>query len=82
VERREHQVAGLGGGNCGRHGLWRAHLAYHQHVDVLAKDRLQRRLEVGGVDAHFALVDERFFIIKKIFDRVFDRDDVLGALGC
>ena len=80
VEGREHEVARFGRGDRGRHRLGRAHLAYHEHVDILAEHRLERRVEVGGVDAHLALVDERFFIFKKIFYRVFDGDDVLGAL--
>src|SRR5581483_7046989 len=80
MERGEHEVARFGGGHGGRDGLGRAHLAYHEHINVLPEDALERRLEIFGVHPHFALLDERLFVFEQILDGVLDGDDVLGAL--
>src|SRR5581483_135261 len=80
VEGREDEVARLGGGDGGRDSLGRAHLADHQNVDVLAKDRLERRGEIFGIHPHFALLDEGLLVFKQVLDGVFDGHDVLGPL--
>ena len=59
VDRREHEVAGLGGGQRRAHGLLVAHLADQDHVRVLAQDAPQGALERRGVDPDLALVDDR-----------------------
>ena len=43
VERREHEVAGLGRGQRGAHGLLVSHLADQDHVRVLAQHAAQAR---------------------------------------
>ena len=45
VQRREHEVAGLGRGQRGVDGLLVAHLADQDHVRVLAQHAAQRALE-------------------------------------
>ena len=48
VERREDEVAGLGGGERGRDRLEVAHLAEEDHVGVLAQRRAQRLAEASA----------------------------------
>ena len=78
VDRREHEVAGLGGGQRRLHGLLVAHLADQDHVGVLAQDAAQGALEGGGVHPDFALVDRRALVAVHELDRVLDRHDVLA----
>src|SRR3989338_6921635 len=80
VQGLEDQVTGFGGGNSGGDSFRRAHLPYHYHVNILPKPRLERHLEVRSVDAYLALVDERELVFKQIFYRVFDGNNMLGAL--
>ena len=51
VNRRKHEVAGLGRRDRRRDGFLVAHLADQDHVGVLAQHAAQRALEGGGVDA-------------------------------
>ena len=76
VQRREHEVAGLGRGERGLHRLDVAHLTDEDDVGVLAQHPLQRGVEVGGVGADLALVDDRALVGVQDLDRVLDRDDV------
>ena len=76
VQRREHEVAGLGGGQRGPHRLGVAHLADEDHVGVLAQHPLQRAVEVVGVGADLALVHDRPLVGVQDLDRVLDRHDV------
>ena len=77
VQRREHEVAGLGGGQRRVDRLLVAHLADEDDVRVLAQDAAQRALEGAGVHADLALVDDRVAVAVQELDRVLDRDDVL-----
>ena len=61
----------------GLHGLDVAHLADEDDVGVLAQHPLQRGVEVGGVGADLALVDDRRLVGVEDLDRVLDRHDVL-----
>ena len=76
VQRREHEVTGLGRGQRGLHGLDVADLTDEDDVGVLAEHALQRGVEVGGVGADLALVDDRALVGVQDLDRVLDRDDV------
>ncbi len=76
VERRDHQVAGLGRGQGRPHRLGVAHLADEDHVWVLAQHPAHGRRVVGGVGADLSLVDERQLVGVQHLDRVLDRDDV------
>ena len=80
VDRREHEVPGLGGRQRRLDGLLVAHLADQDHVGVLAQHPSQRALEGGGVHADFALVDHRALVRVHELDRVLDRHDVLGSI--
>ncbi len=79
VQRGEHQVAGLGGGQRGRHRLGVAHLAHEDDVGVLAQHRLEGAVERLRVGAHLALVDHALLVAVQELDRVLDRHDVLFA---
>ena len=62
VQRAEHEVARLGGGDRGGDRLEVAHLAEQDHVGVLAQraaDRLGERRDVG---ADLALRDDRLLV--------------------
>ncbi len=78
VDRRQHEVAGLGSGQRRLHGLLVAHLADEDHVRVLAQDPSQGALEGRRVHADLALVDHRALVFVDELDRVLDRDDVLA----
>ena len=80
VKRREDEVAGLGGGQGRRHRLEVAHLAYEDHVRVLAEGGLEPLGEGGRVGSELALVDDALLVAVQELDRVLDREDVLVAL--
>ena len=79
VQRREDEVAGLGGGERDRDGLEVAELADEDDVGVLPQHVLECRREAVGVVADLALVDERLLVDVQELDRVLDRHDVVGA---
>ena len=70
-------MTGLGRGQRGLDRLDVAHLTDEDHVGVLAQHPLQRGVEVGGVGADLALVDDRRLVGVQDLDRVLDRHDVL-----
>ena len=76
VQRREHQVAGLGGGERGLHRLDVADLSDEDDVRVLPQHALQRGVEIGGVGSDLTLVDDRALVRVQDLDRVLDRHDV------
>ena len=79
VQRREHQVAGLGGVHRGFDRFHVAHFADQDDVRVLAQGAAQRVGERSRVDADLALVDDALVVAVQVFDRVLDGDDVRGA---
>ena len=58
-----------------------AHFADQDDVRILAKCSAQGGGEVRGIYFDLALVDEAFLVAVQKLDRVFDGDDVVGALG-
>jgi hypothetical protein len=64
---------------CGGHGFLVADFADQDAVRRLAQRVAQRRGEVFGVAADFALVDDRLLVLEEIFDRVFQGKDVARA---
>jgi hypothetical protein len=50
------------------------------HVGRLAQASCAGRVKIKCVAADFALVDDRFLVLEQVFDRVFQRQDVAGAL--
>ena len=81
VQRAEHEVAGLGGGERGADRLEVAHLADEDHVGVLAERGAERLAEAGRVDADLALVDDAALVPVHELDRILDREDVVGAVA-
>jgi hypothetical protein len=78
VQRRDHQVPGLGRGQCQPHRLGVAHLADDEDVRHLAERCAQGGGVVGRVDADLDLLDDRPPVLMFVLDRVLDRDDVAG----
>ena len=58
-----------------------AHFADQNYVRVLTQGGAQRRGKVGRVHFHFALIDEAVLIAVQKLDRVFNRNEVVGAIG-
>ena len=81
VQRAEHEVAGLGGGQRGADRLEVAHLADEDHVRVLAERGAEGLAEAGGVHPDLALVDDAALVAVDELDRVLDREDVVGAVA-
>jgi len=80
VQRRQAEVTGFGEGDRVFHGFAVADLADQDDIGRLAQRVLQRREPVVGVDADLALGDDGFPVLVHVFDRVFDRDDVVGGI--
>ena len=76
VQRREHEVAGLGRGERGRDRLEVTHLTDEDDVGVLAQDVAQRLGERVRVLPDLALVHDRALVRVQELDRVLDRHDV------
>ena len=80
VHGGEHEVAGLGCGQRGAHGLLVAHLADQDHVGVLAQHAAHAR----GRRRPVSLPTSRWLMIEllvgvQVLDRVLDRDDVAAT---
>ena len=76
VQRTEHQVAGLGGGQRQADGFQVAHLAHQDDVRVFAQCRAQRVGEAQRVRPDLALVDQALLAFVHELDRILDREDV------
>ena len=79
VQRREDEVARLGGLERGLGRLRVAELADQDRVRILAEHAPQRLGEVGRVEPDLALVDDAVAVGMQDLDRILDRDDVLVA---
>jgi hypothetical protein len=77
VQRREDEVARLGGLERRLRRLRVAQLADQDRVGVLAENTAERLREVEGVEPDLALVDDAIAIGMEDLDRILDRDDVL-----
>ena len=77
MQRREHEVAGLGSGDRGRDRLEVAHLAEEDHVGVLAERCAESLAEARRVCADLALVHDAPLVAMEELDRILDRDDVV-----
>src|SRR6185437_15729612 len=80
VQGAEHQVPRLRRFERNGDGLEVAHFADQHDVRILTEGRPERRLEAFGVDVHLPLGDQALLVFVDELDRVFDRDDVIGAL--
>ncbi len=73
-------MAGLGEGDSVLHGVTVADLADQDDIGCLPQGVFERREPVVGIDADFTLGDDGFFVFVNVFDRIFDRDDVVGRI--
>ena len=80
MQRAEHEMAGLGGGDGELDGLQVAHFPDHDDVGVFAERAAEGVAEGLGVRVDFALGDVAVARVDDVFDRVFERDDVVVAL--
>ena len=80
VERREHEVAGLGRGQRGADRLLVAHLADQDHVRVLAQHAAQRAAKEAVSSPTSRWLMMRALVAVEELDRVLDRDDVLRVV--
>ena len=81
VQRREHEVAGLGRGQRDFDRLAIAHFADQDHLRRLAQRGPERQRERRRVGVQLALVDRALLVVVQELDRVFDGEDVIGAAG-
>ena len=79
VQRRQHEVASLGGGDGGGNGFKVAHLADEDDVRILAQDVAQRGGEGAGIGADLALDDDAALVAMQELDRVLDGNDMASA---
>ena len=79
VQRREHEVAGLGREQRRLDRLEVAHFADQDDVGILAQRAAQRLRERLRVDRDLALVDDRLVVAVQELDRILDRHDVRRA---
>src|SRR5207253_3126987 len=78
VQRREHQVAGLGGGERPLGRIPIAHLAHEDHVRVLTQAVAKAPLEALHVPPHLALRHQGSLARQAVLDGIFQRDDAAG----
>ena len=79
VQRREHEVTGLGDGQRELDRLGVTHLTDEDDVGVFTQRDAQRPRERVGVEADLALVHRRALVVVHVLDRVLDREDVALA---
>ena len=56
-----------------------AHFAHQNDVRVFTHGMLQGDFPALHINADFSLVDDRLVVLKEVFDRVFDGQDVASA---
>jgi len=79
VERRKHEVSGLGSRQRHLDGFQVAHLADQDDVGVLTKHVPQRGPERVRVRANLALIHQAALVAVQELDRVLHRHDVGAA---
>jgi hypothetical protein len=77
VKGRENQVAGFACRQRDAHGVRIAHFTYDDEIRRLSDSRSQGGRKIWGIDPDFDLFDDAPPVGMLIFDRVFNRDDVL-----
>ena len=76
VQRSEAEVSGFSERDRGFHGFRIPDFTDENDVRCLTQGIFQRVSEGMGVEADFALSDDRFLVVMDKFDRVFHADDV------
>ena len=79
VQRREHQVPGLGELDAVFHGLAVADLADQDHIRCLPQGVPEGAVPGIGVDADLAVRDDAALVLMHEFHRVLDGDDVAAG---
>ena len=79
MERGDHEMPGFRRlkGGVGRNGV--PDLTQQDDVGALAKGASESFRKAGGIGADFPLGKATEMILKQVFDRVFDGDDVAGC---
>ena len=77
MQRAEHEVAGFRRGDRQRDGFEVAHFSHHDDVGIFAQCAAQGRAEGFGVGVDFALGHVAALRLDDVFDRIFERDDVV-----
>ena len=80
VQRRQHQVSGLGELNAVLHRLAVADLTDQDDIGRLAQGVLQRGVPGIGVHADLAMRDDAALVLVDVLDRILDRYDVAARL--
>ena len=80
MQGRQHQVPGAGQRDRRLHGLAIADFADEYDIRRGAHRAAQRAGVIAGVDADFALVDDRTLVGVQEFDRILDRDYVIRGV--
>ena len=80
VQRRKNHVPGLSGFERNFDRFLVAHLADQDHFGRLTQSGAQGQSEARRVTVQFALMNRGVLVRMQEFDRVFDRDDVIGLL--
>src|SRR5437764_5734367 len=77
VERRQNQMTSLGcfQGDFGSFVI--AHFSDQDYLGRLSQRSAQSRRKVFRIVTDFSLIDCRVLVRVKIFDRIFDRDDMI-----
>ena len=81
VQRGEDQVPRVRRAHGRREADRVAHFTDHDDVRVLAQNVFERVMKRKRVEADLPLFDDRLVVFKHVFDRVFQRDDVLFEVG-
>ena len=76
MDGREHHVARIGSGKRNLHRFEVTDFAHEQHVRVLTEGGTQGVRIRKRIHADFALRNDGLFVPVKVFNRVFDGDDV------
>ncbi len=80
MQRPKDQVAGLGGFEGNINGFAIAHFTDQQDVGIFPQTGLERVRKLTGVNTDLSLAHQRFLAVMHKFNRIFNRDNVLGVI--
>ena len=81
MQRREHQMPGLGRRQYCRNRFRIAHLSHQNHVRTLAQNASNRACKIGRIPAHFDLLDDGLPIRVQKLNRILNGDHMIVAIG-
>ena len=76
MDRRKHHVARIGSGQGNLHRFQVTNFAHQKHIRVLTERRTQGVRIRKRIHANFTLRNNGLVIAVKVFNRVFDRNDI------